>query len=100
MQVLASFNRKLKLTIMFLQKIRKQTDIICLEQVRPGTPYKADNMEDVNCLYEEDELEKGALVQISLFPTILRRGFETDGSLWREPCLLMKAKVMTIFPNK
>lgn len=66
--------------------------------MKPGSPYSAECMEDMSCLYNESDLEKGAAtVQIQTFPTVLRRSCEFDGG---RPAVVMKAKVMAELPSQ
>ncbi|KAH8147994.1 uncharacterized protein LAJ45_08096 [Morchella importuna] len=77
-------------------EIRKQSDQIYLLPIQPGVLFKSDIMEDLNCEYELYELEGKAIVQVPIFPAIMRRSCPPGGVL-DEPHNLMKARVTTMF---
>lgn len=52
-------------------------------------------MADVNCLYEEHELEAArATVELQLFPAVIRKGYDPSGMFWREPTVMVRAQVL------
>lgn len=78
-------------------QIHKQPDLIFLNQVVPGSPYSAEYMEDTSCMYADSELEGGAgTVKLQIFPTVLRRSCESDGSLL---AVVVRAKVLAELPS-
>lgn len=54
-------------------------------------------MEDLSCLLEDDELV-GATVQIQIFPAVLRRSCEADGTPSAQAGVVMKARVIAVNP--
>lgn len=56
-------------------------------------------MEDVSCFYTGAELvERGATIQIQIFPAVLRRSCEWDGQTPTPPAVVMKARVTAESP--
>lgn len=53
-------------------------------------------MEDLGCMYELDELEGKAIVQVPIFPAVMRRSCPPGGMLDDEHNL-MKARVKCMF---
>lgn len=68
--------------------------------IQPGAIFKADLMEDLNCEYDElEDLDGKAVVQVPIFPAIMRRSYQPGGA-YDEPHNMMKAKVTTMFVDK
>ncbi|KAI5853265.1 hypothetical protein DFP73DRAFT_523288 [Morchella snyderi] len=80
-------------------EIHKQADLICLSPVEPGALFESNSMEDLGYDYELHELEGKAVVQVPIFPAVIRRSCAPGGML-SEPHYVMKARVTTMFVNQ
>lgn len=77
-----------------LIQCRKEPSEFCWQRPTPRTPCQASYMEDAEGIFDDEELEKsGALVELLVFPLVLRRA--EDGEL----VVISKAQVLT-FPVK
>lgn len=81
--------------VFFHLQVRGQSHLIELLPVDRGNLYSQFWMNDLNCEYEENELEAGkATVRLQVFPIVVRRGFDPEGAFWAQVSVVMKGSVL------